>query len=444
MPTYSISGQAIAGSTIILSGAANAVTTAGPTGAWSFTGLANGAYVVTPSKREYAFTPVSANETVASANITGVTFYGSPVGTQGSTYTLQNVVDRVMSFADIEPVLAGPSGFNLEPALTIANDVMLAICGTPFPHKWNEVPLPLFYTWSWQQDYALVNPDGSTACNIAWIQGGTAIDINSSQIPKAWARVEAGRDLSMRTGTYTGNTGTQLGDPGFIVATKPNGQLYYGVWGQPNVGGSTWGNNPQAGTVYVGPTGNHSQPANTIGQIVDANGNYLVITGYGTEGVNPPLAPFNAPPGYQVTGAIRGDLSTTVWTVVDPIGTGMRIIEVPSQTGVVWQFNVFGQQPAIKFTALDQTLGPPFPDKYEPYFRAGFIAQAYRYSPEAKVRAKFKEEWPLWLKSLSDMRQSQDRELEEYSFVPDRSVMGAGRRRNTFQGAAWPFNYPRP
>lgn len=120
---------------------------------------------------------------------------------------------------------------------------------------------------------------------------------------------------------------------------------------------------------------------------------------------------------------------------------GIRIVDVPTQTGVVWQFNIVGQMVPPKFTSLDDLLAP-LPDKYEPFFRAGFIAQCYRYSPEAKVRAKFKDEWPMWKQSLTNMRIAQDRELEEYSFLPDRTVMGSGRSRNEFKGAAWPFNYP--
>jgi len=434
----SISGQALAGATITLSGAASATTTANPLGQYSFSGLAAGAYVVTPTKTGIKFTPTSSNQTIVATDIIGVNFLGQSVGSQGSTYTIQNIIDRVQSFGDIEPVL-NVGGFSLEPALTIANDVMNAICATPFPHKWNSVGLPLFYTWSWQQDYALVNPDGSSVYNIEWLEDGTAINISSTSIPKPWCRVECGRSLPMRTGTYSMNSGTMLGDPAYLASSLPNDQLYYGVWGDANNGNSTLGNNPVAGSVYTNPLTAVNQPANPINQIVDANGNLLVLTGYGTEGSTAPLASVGALPGTTVSGTG----ASTVWTVVDPIGLGIRILNVPSQTGVTWQFNLFGQMPPVRFTSLDQSLAP-LPDKYEPFFRAGFIAQCYRYSPEAKIRAKFKEEWPLWLKSLTDMRVAQDRELEEYSFIPDRGVMGSGRRRSTFQGAAWPYNYPRP
>jgi|SRR5579859_876783 len=431
-----ISGKALAGATMVLSGAASAITTAGPTGSYAFTGLAAGVYTVTPSKPGIVFSPASQNATIVASDIVLNPFLGTSVGSQGSTYTIQNIVDRVQGFADIEPIL-NVGGFSLEPALTIANDVFNEICSVNFPHKWNRGLLPQFYTWSWQQDYALVHPDGSSVYEFEWLEKGVAINISSTQIPKPWSRIECGRDLPKRTGSFVVNGGTQVGDPGFLVSWMPNSELYYGTWGAPDINSASWGNNPKAGSVYTGPLATTAMPANPISQIIDANGNLLVLTGFGTEGSTAPLASVGALPGTTVSGSG----ASTVWTVVDPVGMGIRILNVPSQTGVVWQFNIDAQFVPPKFTSLDQVLSP-LPDKYEPFFRAGFIAQCYRYSKEAKIRAKFKDEWPLWQKSLVNMRETQDRELEEWSFVPERTVMGRGRSRNTFKGPAWPFNYP--
>ena len=44
----------------------------------------------------------------------------------------------------------------------------------------------------------------------------------------------------------------------------------------------------------------------------------------------------------------------------------------------------------------------------------------------------------------TSMRVKEDRELEENKFIPSRTVFGAARSRNNFQGGAWPYNYPRP
>ena len=244
-----ISGQALAGSTIALTGTAAATTTAGPTGFYSFVGLAAGPYVITPTKQGISFTPLSASETIVATDIANVNFLGNSVGAAGSTYTVRKMIDKVVAFSDLEPMF-NVAGYVDEPALTIATDVMNEICATPFPHKWNETSLPQFYTTSYQQDYALINPDGSSVYNVEWLQRGVAFDINNSAIPKPWVNVECGRSLPARTGSYT-NSGTQM--VGFIVSSLPNASLYYGAWGQPNIGNPSLGNNPQPGSIYINP-----------------------------------------------------------------------------------------------------------------------------------------------------------------------------------------------
>jgi len=273
--------------------------------------------------------------------------------------------------------------------------------------------------------------------NLSWLERGIAFDINNSAIPKPFVRIEVGRQLPQATASYTGAAG--LGDPGFRCSWFPNRMLYYGTWGQANVGGATLGNNPVANSVYTQPTGNNSQTSNPITQIIDANGNLLLLTTYGTEGSAAPLAPRNAVPGTTVSGLG----ATTVWTVLDPNGWGFRFTPVPSQTGTEWQFNLVAQMRPIRFVSLSQTLGP-LPDEFEPFFRDGFIAQCYRRSPEKAAYAKFNTEWNLWKMALNEMRVKEDRELEENKFIPSRTVFGAARSRNNFQGAAWPYNYPRP
>jgi len=61
-----------------LSGATSAATTGDSSGNYSFTGLANGTYAVTPSNRGFAFSPTSQNATVNGANISGVNFTATP------------------------------------------------------------------------------------------------------------------------------------------------------------------------------------------------------------------------------------------------------------------------------------------------------------------------------------------------------------------------------
>jgi hypothetical protein len=77
--TYSVSGavtgDATSGVTITLSGASSATTTTAAGGAYSFTGLADGSYTVTPSLTGYTFNPASTSITVSGADvITGAGF----------------------------------------------------------------------------------------------------------------------------------------------------------------------------------------------------------------------------------------------------------------------------------------------------------------------------------------------------------------------------------
>ncbi len=82
--TYSISGavttsggSALAGVTMTLSGAASGTTTTDTSGNYSFTGLANGTYTVTPSLTGYTFSPTSITVTVNNGNVTGQNFTGT-------------------------------------------------------------------------------------------------------------------------------------------------------------------------------------------------------------------------------------------------------------------------------------------------------------------------------------------------------------------------------
>jgi hypothetical protein len=78
-PQYSISGTLSpaaggSGATVNLSGAASASATADGSGNFTFNGLANGSYTVTPSKVGYAFTPASRAAVVDGASVAGVSF----------------------------------------------------------------------------------------------------------------------------------------------------------------------------------------------------------------------------------------------------------------------------------------------------------------------------------------------------------------------------------
>lgn len=73
-----------AGATVTLSGAGSGTATADASGAFRFSGLANGTYTVTPAKQGYAFTPVNRSVTVSNADVTGVDFTAQAIVISGA------------------------------------------------------------------------------------------------------------------------------------------------------------------------------------------------------------------------------------------------------------------------------------------------------------------------------------------------------------------------
>jgi hypothetical protein len=96
--SFSISGaispaSAGSGAQVALSGAASASVTANSTGNYTFAGLANGNYVVTPSKTGFAFSPSSQMVTVNGANVTVPDF----TATAAPTWSLSGTISPAAS-----------------------------------------------------------------------------------------------------------------------------------------------------------------------------------------------------------------------------------------------------------------------------------------------------------------------------------------------------------
>lgn len=94
LQTYVLSGAitpaaAGSGTTLTLSGAANATSTADASGNFSFTGLANGSYTITPSKPGFTFTPGSQAETINGASVAAVNFVAAA---QTQTFSISGTI----------------------------------------------------------------------------------------------------------------------------------------------------------------------------------------------------------------------------------------------------------------------------------------------------------------------------------------------------------------
>jgi hypothetical protein len=109
--TYSISGLITpaaggSGATVVLSGAASASTTTDGSGAFTFSGLANGTYTLTPSRTGYTFSPTSQNVTVSGANVTTGVSFTATLQTS-PTYSVSGTISPTAGGSGATVTLAG-------------------------------------------------------------------------------------------------------------------------------------------------------------------------------------------------------------------------------------------------------------------------------------------------------------------------------------------------
>ena len=108
-PTETISGPITPaaggnGATVTLSGASNATTIADNSGSFSFSGLANGTYTITPTHAGYTFSPASQNATVNGTNVTGINFTDTA---QNNTYSISGTITPTAGGSGATVTLSG-------------------------------------------------------------------------------------------------------------------------------------------------------------------------------------------------------------------------------------------------------------------------------------------------------------------------------------------------
>ena len=286
-----------------------------------------------------------------------------------------------MSNGDTAPGLA-TGGFSDQPALNICNTILRAMVsggpnGQPFNFKWNRFNISPFFAVSWQQDYFIPG-----LVQLERLEGCWAIQFTNASQPKIKIPIEIRKDLLV--------TNWQTGGP-CKMCWIPNKLAQVGTWGATELSTPTGQNNPGPNVVYTDPSTSITTPANPITQIVDPNGNFWVVTSYGTCGATQPTWPTS--PVYptfqnQSTAATTQTDGGVTWTAINPDGQALRVNPIPPKQGVVWQFNPVGQLRPPKFTSLTQTLDP-VPDDYYPFFRDGSFLECYRRHPDPKVRSRF-------------------------------------------------------
>jgi hypothetical protein len=326
-----------------------------------------------------------------------------------STLTLETILDEQAGAGQYDP-RSGPSGFNLNLILRLANDTMAdLIAGAEdnrFNWKWNRALAAPFLTNSFQQDY----PQPTQAAGlIGWGDDCDKIDINNTMIPKPInvpAPPKWKRNLSRVTAQYSG----AIGGPA-AICWMYNNELSYGTW-------------PGAHTVYSPLITTGAGPQNPLMSMIDANGNYLILTGFGTTGTTAPAAAVNAVEGMAVP-----DGSCT-WTVVSGTSQGFRVWPLPNAAGPCYQLIPSYQLEPPLFTSLGQTINP-IPNSFARHFRRAFSYQCKGASRDPVDRKEFLQEYPMWLNGLRSIARQADKEPNAYRLLAATSPVDE----------VWPGNY---
>jgi len=313
-----------------------------------------------------------------------------------STYSLRSVLDGLAARGMKDPSKQ-PSGSGLIITLEIANDAMADLISARFNWKFNSALATPFLTNSWQQDYPQIAQVNGV---IGWGEDCTQTDINNTMIPKPNWRV-TWRKAIPRISSFESFTPP----PGWQIQWAYNQDLTFGTW-------------PGAGvTFYPLLTGGPVQQ-NPIMSMIDSNGNYLIVTGFGTTGGSAPAAPANAPEGTNVT-----DGSVT-WTVVSATSQGFRVWPLPNATGPVYQIAPTYQLDPPKITAMAQLMNP-LPDSYIRHFRRLFRYHSLDVSQDPSDKKEYQEGQqmteggiPRYLLPILEAAKQGDKEQNSYGLVP--------------------------
>ncbi len=224
--TYSISGTITngAGATVNLTGTAAATATADASGNYSFAGLSNGSYTVTPSKSGCTFSPTSIAVSISGANQTGKNFTATcgSSDTQlsnGVAVTGQSVAQGAWKYYYIT-VPSGATSLELKTTSASADvDIYTQLTNKPTSSSYVCRP----YTSSGNETCTQTNPTagtwwlgvygyaaGSYTVTGTYVLGGTTYSISgtvsgatASGVTMTLAGAGTGTQTTSTTGTYT-------------------------------------------------------------------------------------------------------------------------------------------------------------------------------------------------------------------------------------------------
>ena len=225
--TYSISGAITpaaggSGATVTLSGAATGTTTANNTGNYSFTGLANGRYAITPDRTGYTFSPSAEGVTVSGANVTGINFTATAQVSQ--TYSISGTITPVAGGSGATVSLSGTGS-----ATTTTNSAGNYIFTGLSNGAYTITPSNIGYTFSPANPSVTVN--GTNLANVNF----TATTQQAHSVALSWdASTSTVSGYNVYRSTLSGTGYTKINSSvipalAYSDSTVQNGITYYYV-----------------------------------------------------------------------------------------------------------------------------------------------------------------------------------------------------------------------
>lgn len=310
-----------------------------------------------------------------------------------STTTFEQALDKVAGQGIPDPRgQAGGYGDSL--ALDLGSQIMADLITERFNWKWNRTVAPPFQTNSFQQDYPqLALPNGP----IEWGEDCDITDINNTAVPKPlnWGGPITFRKQLSRTSNARWRARQ--------IAWMYNSDLSWGSW-------------PGAAVVITPLLGTTGRLNNPILNFIDKNGNYLILTTFGTTGGSAPFAAASSPEGTTVAD------NTVVWTVVSGSSQGWRLDVPTNGAGPVYQITPSYQLAPPVITVMNQLL-TPIPDSFMRHFQRGLDALCLSASPNPGDAERGADRYAKWLETLVESVKQGDKEQNAYGLVPATEVV---------------------
>lgn len=311
-----------------------------------------------------------------------------------SSITIQTLFNVIAAQGIADPRNL-PSGYGDDLALNLASQVMSELISQRFNWKFNRAVANPIYTNSWQQDYPQPTQPGG---QIGWGEDCDICDINNTAYPKPlnWdGPISWVRQLTRTTVPRWRPT---------RISWMYNAEMTWGTW-------------PGPGRVIAPLTPNPPVAENPLLNYIDKNGNYLILSTFGTTGPAPaPAAPAESAEGTPVPDG------TCTWTVVSGDSQGFRVDFLPNATGPTYQLIPSYQVEPPIFYSYDQLLAP-IPDSFSQHFQKGLEAYCLTASPNPADKDRGQIRYRDWINSMVAMIKQGDREMNSYGLIPQTSAV---------------------